>query len=202
MRSKTWNKEHADDPYVQRAHKEGWRSRAVYKLEELDQKYNLIQPGMSIIDLGAAPGGWSQYVAKRVGGKGKVIAIDVLDMESINSVNFIQGDFTEQEIYESLREIVGQNPIDLVLSDMAPNISGISSVDQPRAMYLAELAADFALEVLSKDGGLLVKLFQGAGFDDYVKMLRSKFTKVLIRKPEASRARSRETYALATHIKL
>ena len=202
MRSKTWNKEHADDPYVQRAHKEGWRSRAVYKLEELDQKYNLIQPGMSIIDLGAAPGGWSQYVAKRVGGKGKVIAIDVLDMESINSVNFIQGDFTEQEIYESLREIVGQNPIDLVLSDMAPNISGISSVDQPRAMYLAELAADFALEVLPADGGLLVKLFQGTGFDDYVKMLRSKFTKVLIRKPEASRARSRETYALATHIKL
>ena len=202
MRSKTWNKEHADDPYVQRAHKEGWRSRAVYKLEELDKKYNLIQSEMSIVDLGAAPGGWSQYAAKKVGGNGKVIAIDVLDMDSINNVHFLMGDFTEQEIYESLREIVGQNPIDLVLSDMAPNISGISSVDQPRAMYLAELAADFALEVLAPDGGLLVKLFQGAGFDDYVKILRSKFSKVLIRKPEASRARSRETYALARHIKL
>ncbi|MEM7400945.1 MAG: 23S rRNA (uridine(2552)-2'-O)-methyltransferase RlmE [Pseudomonadota bacterium] len=202
MRSKTWNKEHADDRFVQRAHKEGWRSRAVYKLEELDKKYNLIQSGMSVVDLGAAPGGWSQYAVKKVGGNGKVIAIDVLDMESINNVHFLQGDITEQEIYESLREIVGHNPVDLVLSDMAPNISGISSVDQPKAMYLAELAADFALEVLSPDGGLLVKLFQGAGFDDYVKMLRSKFSKVLIRKPEASRSRSRETYALATHIKL
>ena len=202
MRSKTWNKEHAEDPYVKRAHKEGWRSRAVYKLEELDKKYNLIQSGMNIVDLGAAPGGWSQYAINKVGKSGKMIAIDVLDMDSISHVRFLKGDFTEQEIYESLREIVGQTTIDLVLSDMAPNISGISSVDQPKAMYLAELAADFALEVLSADGGLLVKLFQGSGFDDYVKMLRSKFSKVLIRKPEASRARSRETYALATHIKL
>ncbi len=202
MRSKTWNKEHADDPYVQRAHKEGWRSRAVYKLQELDEKYNLIQPGMNIVDLGAAPGGWSQYVAKKVSKAGKVVAIDVLDMDAISNVHFIKGDFTEQEIYESLREIVGQKPIDLVLSDMAPNISGISSVDQPKAMYLAELAAELSVEVLASDGGLLVKLFQGAGFDDYVKMLRSKFSKVLIRKPEASRSRSREMYALATHIKL
>ena len=202
MRSKTWNKEHEDDHYVQRAHKEGWRSRAVYKLEEIDKKYNLIQQGMNIVDLGAAPGGWSQYVAKKVGKSGKLIAIDILDMEPINNVHFLHGDFTEQEIYESLREIVGQNPINLVLSDMAPNISGISSVDQPKAMYLAELAAEFALEVLAEDGGLLVKLFQGSGFDDYVKMLRSKFSKVLIRKPEASRSRSREMYALATGIKL
>jgi len=202
MRSKTWNKEHAEDHYVQRAHKEGWRSRAVYKLEELDNKYNLIQPGMNIVDLGAAPGGWSQYIARKVGKNGHIIAIDVLDMDAVNNVNFLKGDFTEQEIYESLRELVGKNPIDLVLSDMAPNISGISSVDQPKAMYLAELAADFALEVLAPDGGLIVKLFQGAGFDDYVKMLRQKFTKVLIRKPNASRPRSRETYALATHIKL
>jgi len=178
MRSKTWNKEHEEDHYVQRAHKEGWRSRAVYKLEEIDKKYNLIQPGMNIVDLGAAPGGWSQYVAKKVGNSGKLIAIDILDM------------------------IVGQSPVNLVLSDMAPNISGISSVDQPKAMYLAELAAEFALEVLAQDGGLLVKLFQGSGFDDYVKMLRSKFCKVLIRKPEASRSRSREMYALATGIKL
>ncbi len=202
MRSKTWNKEHADDPYVQRAHKEGWRSRAVYKLEELDKKYNLIQQGMNIVDLGAAPGGWSQYVAKKVGKTGKLIAIDVLDMDSINNVHFLKGDFTERDIYESLRKLVGQKPIDLVLSDMAPNISGINSVDQPKAMYLAELAAEFSVEVLAADGGLIVKLFQGAGFDDYVKMLRAKFSKVLIRKPEASRPRSREMYALATHIKL
>jgi 23S rRNA (uridine2552-2'-O)-methyltransferase len=131
-----------------------------------------------------------------------MIAIDVLDMDSINNVNFIKGDFTEQDIYESLRELVGQNPIDLVLSDMAPNISGINSVDQPKSIYLAELAAEFSFEVLAPDGSLVVKLFQGAGFDDYVKMLRSKFSKVLIRKPEASRSRSREMYALATHIKL
>ena len=202
MRSKTWNQEHADDPFVQRAHKEGWRSRAVYKLEELDKKYNLVQQGMNIVDLGAAPGGWSQYVAKKVGKTGNIIAIDVLDMDAINNVHFLKGDFTEEEIYESLRELVGQKPIDLVLSDMAPNISGISSVDQPKAMYLAELAVEFGIEVLAPDGGLIVKLFQGTGFDDYVKMLRSKFSKVLIRKPEASRSRSREMYALATHIKI
>ncbi len=202
MKSKAWLKEHNDDEYVKRAIKEGWRSRAVYKLEEIDKKYNLIRQGMNIVDLGAAPGGWSQYVAKKVSKTGKLIAIDVLDMDSIDNVHFLKGDFTEQEIYESLRELVGQKAIDLVLSDMAPNISGINSVDQPKAMYLAELAAEFALEVLTPDGGLVVKLFQGSGFDDYVKMLRSKFSKVLIRKPEASRARSREMYALATHIKL
>jgi len=202
MRSKDWLKEHNDDPYVKRAIKEGWRSRAVYKLQELDDKYNLIRQGMSIVDLGSAPGGWSQYVARKVGKNGKTIAIDVLDMDAINNVHFLKGDFTEQEIYESLKEIVDQKPIDLVLSDMAPNISGIASVDQPKAIYLAELAADFSIEVLAPDGGLIVKLFQGAGFDDYVKMLRSKFCKVLIRKPEASRPRSREMYALATQIKL
>ncbi len=202
MKSKAWLKEHNDDPFVKRAIKEGWRSRAVYKLEEIDKKYNLIRQGMNIVDLGAAPGGWSQYVAKKVGKTGKMIAIDVLDMDAINNVHFLKGDFTEQKIYESLRELVGQNPIDLVLSDMAPNISGINSVDQPKAMYLAELAAEFSVEVLAPDGGLIVKLFQGAGFDDYVKLLRSKFSKVLIRKPDASRSRSREVYAMATHIKL
>ena len=202
MQSKAWLKEHNDDPFVKRAIKEGWRSRAVYKLQELDEKYKLLQPGMNIVDLGAAPGGWSQYAARKVGKAGNLIAIDVLDMDAIKNVHFLKGDFTEQEIYESLKEIVGQKPIDLVLSDMAPNISGISSVDQPKAMYLAELAAEFSLEVLTSDGGLIVKLFQGAGFDDYVKMLRSKFSKVLIRKPDASRTRSREVYALATQIKL
>lgn len=202
MQSKTWLKEHNDDPFVKRAIKEGWRSRAVYKLEELDSKYNLIKQGMSIVDLGAAPGGWSQYVAKKMGKTGRIIAIDVLDMDAINNVHLLKGDFTEQEIYEYLRELVSQKPIDLVLSDMAPNISGISSVDQPKAMYLAELAAEFSVEVLAPRGGLIVKLFQGVGFDDYVKMLRSKFSKVLIRKPDASRTRSREMYALASQIKI
>lgn len=202
MQSKTWLKEHADDPYVKRANREGWRSRAVFKLQELDEKYGLLKQGMTVLDLGAAPGGWSQYAAKRIGTQGKVIAIDVLDMDAIPNVSFIQGDFTEDEIYESLSKLVGQKPIDLVLCDMAPNISGIGSVDQPKAMYLAELAADFGTEVLDLNGSLLVKLFHGVGFDDYVKMLRTKFCKVLIRKPEASRSRSREVYALATKIKL
>ncbi len=202
MRSKTWNKEHAKDPYVQRAHQEGWRSRAVFKLQELDEKYNLIQKGMTIVDLGAAPGSWSQYAAKRIGNQGKVIAMDVLDMQAIPNVSFIQGDFTQDETYASLRKLIGQKSVDLVLCDMAPNISGIDSVDQPKAIYLAELAADFSIEVLNSNGSLLVKLFHGVGFEGYVKMLRNKFCKVLIRKPGASRSRSREVYALATKIKI
>ena len=202
MRSKTWNKEHADDQFVQRAHKEGWRSRAVYKLQELDKKYQLLHAGMNIVDLGAAPGGWSQYASKQLGKQGDIIAIDVLDMDAIDNVHFIKGDFTEDIIYESICALTGKQKIDLVLSDMAPNISGITSVDQPKAMYLAELAADFSFLALKPNGSLLVKLFQGAGFDDYVKMLRKKFRKVLIRKPEASRPRSREVYALAREFKL
>ncbi|MGI9227636.1 MAG: 23S rRNA (uridine(2552)-2'-O)-methyltransferase RlmE [Gammaproteobacteria bacterium] len=202
MRSKSWIKEHLDDPFVKRANREGWRSRAVFKLQELDEKYDLIQPGMTIVDLGAAPGGWSQYAAKKVGHEGKIIAIDLLEMDAIENVSFLQGDFTDLQIVESLRYLIGQNKIDLVLCDMAPNITGMSSVDQPSAMYLAELAADFSRETLVPEGSLLVKLFHGVGFDDYVKMLRSYFGKVLIRKPEASRSRSREVYALATHFKL
>ena len=202
MRSKTWIKEHVDDPFVKRAKREGWRSRAVFKLQELDEKYQLLRNGMLVVDLGAAPGGWSQYVAKHVGVQGRVIAIDILDIDAIANVSFLEGDFTEPEIYGSLCDLVGQSKIDLVLSDMAPNISGIDSVDQPQAIYLAELAIDFSLNMLAADGSLLVKLFHGAGFDDYVKMLRSRFCKVLIRKPEASRSRSREVYALATKIKL
>ncbi len=202
MRSKVWLKEHADDAYVKLAKKEGWRSRAVYKLQELDTKYQLLHAGMNVVDLGAAPGGWSQYASKKLGKQGKVIAIDVLDMDAINNVHFIKGDFTEDTIYESLCVLINEQKLDLVLSDMAPNISGINSVDQPKAMYLAELAADFSFLALKPDGSLLVKLFQGAGFDDYVKMLRGKFRKVLIRKPEASRPRSREVYALAREIKL
>ena len=202
MRSKTWIKEHIDDPYVKRASREGWRSRAVFKLQELDEKYQLFKKGMTVVDLGAAPGGWSQYAAKQIGVHGKVIAVDVLDMEAIPNVTFLKGDFTEEHTYESLKEIIGLRSVDLVLSDMAPNISGIDSVDQPKAMYLAEIVADFANQVLDLNGSLLVKVFHGGGFDDYVKMLRDKYHKVLIRKPEASRARSREVYALATKIKL
>ena len=202
MRSKSWIKEHIDDPFVKRANREGWRSRAVFKLQELDEKYDLIQPGMTIVDLGAAPGGWSQYAAKKVGHEGKIIAIDLLEMDAIENVSFLQGDFTDLRIIESLRILIGPSKIDLVLCDMAPNITGMSSVDQPSAMYLAELAAEFSRETLAPEGSLLVKLFHGVGFDDYVKMLRSYFGKVLIRKPEASRSRSREVYALATHFKL
>jgi len=201
MRSKTWIKEHLDDPFAKRANREGWRSRAVYKLQELDEKYHLLHAGMTVVDLGAAPGGWSQYVAKS-NVQGKNIAIDILDMDSIVNVDFLKGDFTKPELNESLNEWVGQKKIDLVLSDMAPNISGISSIDQPRVIYLAGLAADFSLKVLASEGCLVVKLFHGTGFDDYVKMLRNRFCKVLIRKPEASRSRSREVYALATKIKL
>ncbi len=202
MRSKTWIKEHIDDPFVRRANREGWRSRAVFKLQELDEKYHLLQTGMIVVDLGSAPGGWSQYVAKRIGDQGKIIAMDVLDMDAIANVSFLKGDFTKPQIVESLRDLVGQSKVDLVLCDMAPNISGINSVDQPKAMYLAELAVDFSFEVLGPDGSLLVKLFHGAGFDDYVKMLRNRFCKVLIRKPKASRSRNREVYALVTKIKL
>ena len=202
MRSKAWLSEHEKDPYVQRAHKEGWRSRAVYKLKELDEKYNLLREGMTVVDLGAAPGGWSQYAAQKIGRQGKIIAIDMLEMDKIHHVDFIRGDFTETQCFESLRQLLGQNQVDLVLSDMAPNISGIGSVDQPRAVYLAELAADFYFQTAQPNGSLVVKLFHGIGFDDYVKMLREKFAKVLIRKPEASRPRSREVYALATEYKL
>lgn len=202
MHSKNWIREHIEDPFVKRATREGWRSRAVYKLQELDGKYGLIKPGMTIVDLGAAPGSWSQYAAKKVGKKGKVIAIDVLDMDTIDNVFYLQGDFSNDQIYKSLMDLIGQKKVDLVLCDMAPNITGISSVDQPGAMYLAELAADFAKETLVPKGSLIVKLFHGSGFDDYVKMLRKSFYKVLIRKPEASRPRSREVYALATQYKV
>jgi len=202
MQSKSWIKEHLDDPFVKRANREGWRSRAVFKLKELDEKYDLIQPGMTIVDLGSAPGGWSQYAAKKVGHQGKIIAIDLLEMDAIQNVSFLQGDFSDTQIVESLRDLIGPSKIDLVFCDMAPNITGMNSIDQPSVMYLAELAADFSRETLAPEGSLLVKLFHGAGFDDYVKMLRSYFGNVLIRKPKASRSRSREVYALATHFKL
>jgi 23S rRNA (uridine2552-2'-O)-methyltransferase len=196
--SERWLKEHVADAYVQRAHKQGARSRAFFKLEELDAAEHLIRPGMVIVDLGAAPGGWSQYAAKVLKGKGFIIAIDLLPMDPIVGVEFIQGDFREPEALHSLQDILAGRPVDLVMSDMAPNMSGIDAVDQPRALYLAELSLEFSREVLKPGGVLLAKMFQGAGFDEYLRVARKEFTKVRMKKPPASRARSSEMYLLAT----
>jgi 23S rRNA (uridine2552-2'-O)-methyltransferase len=196
--SHRWLREHFDDPYVKRAHAEGLRSRAAYKLEELIERDRLLKPGMAVVDLGAAPGGWSQLVRQRLGGQGTVVALDILDMPAISGVHFIRGDFREAAVLAELEHVVGTTEVDLVLSDMAPNMSGVASVDQARAMELAELARDFAQAHLKRGGAFLVKLFQGAGFDAYVKDLRSRYGKVTMRKPKASRARSPEVYALAT----
>lgn len=200
--SKAWLKEHFDDEYVQRSQQDGYRSRAIYKLIEMDDKDHLIKPGMTVIDLGAAPGGWSQYAAGKVGNDGQVIALDILPMEELPGVRFIEGDFREDDVLEELLECIGKDKADLVFSDMAPNISGMGAVDMPRAYYLAELALDLADQVLRPGGGLLVKLFQGDGFDPYLKSLKERFSRVVIRKPKASRARSREVYALATGYEL
>lgn len=195
--SKRWLKEHFSDAYVKRAQQEGYRSRAVFKLSEIQEKDHLIKPGMTIVDLGAAPGGWSQIVKEIVGDKGKVIALDILPMEAVPGVEFIQGDFTDTSVFELLLTHVDKGEVDLVISDMAPNISGMKAVDQPRAMYLSELALEFALEVLKPGGDFLVKVFQGEGFDTYLKTLRQQFKRVAVRKPKASRARSNEVYLLA-----
>jgi 23S rRNA (uridine2552-2'-O)-methyltransferase len=195
--SKGWLKEHFDDQYVQRAWQDGYRSRASYKLLALDDKDRLFRPGMTVIDLGAAPGGWSQVAAERVGPEGVVIASDLLEMDALAGVDFIQGDFTEEEVLEALLAVLGSRPVDLVMSDMAPNMSGMAAIDQPQAMYLVELALDLAGQTLRPGGTFLAKVFQGEGFDDYLKALRERFTRVVTRKPEASRARSREVYLLA-----
>jgi len=197
--SQRWLKSHFDDEYVKRAQREGYRSRAVYKLEEIQQKDRLIRPGMTLIDLGAAPGGWSQYAARLLAGKGRIIALDILPMEPLDGVEFLQGDFTEDEPIDLLMETLGGERVDLVMSDMAPNISGMGAVDQPRSMYLAELAVDFAGNVLRKSGDLLFKAFQGEGFDDLIRTLRAQYRLVRIRKPRASRPKSREVYVLARH---
>lgn len=196
-RSKTsagWLKEHVDDIYVQKAQQDGYRTRASYKLIELDEKDALLHPGMTVVDLGSAPGGWSQVVAQRVGTKGMVLASDILPMDAIPDVTFIQGDFTTDEVFESLMSELNNRPVDLVISDMAPNMSGMSSIDQPGAMYLVELALDMARQVLKPNGHFVAKVFQGEGFDEYLAELRQAFKKVVIRKPKASRARSREVY--------
>lgn len=201
MRVSRWYDRHVGDPYVQRAQREGYRSRAAYKLLEIDERERLIKPGMRILDLGSAPGGWSQVCAARVGPTGQVLAVDLLPMDPIDGVDFVQGDFTEDSVLDELLARAGDG-LDLVISDMAPNITGVKSVDLPRAMYLAELAMDCAGRVLKPGGGFLTKLFHGEGFDDYVKLTRSKFGRVKVRKPAASRPKSRETYLLARDIRL
>lgn len=196
--SKRWLKEHFDDPFVQASKAEGYRSRAVYKLKEIQEKYRLIKPAMTVVDLGAAPGGWSQLIADWVGAKGQVIALDILPIDPIVGVEIIQGDFTEQAVFDKIFTTTKNKTINVVVSDIAPNISGIKSSDQARSMYLAELALDFAKQVLHKNGIFLIKLFQGEGFDNYIRALRQEFAKVVMVKPTASRDRSREIYALAT----
>jgi len=195
--SHQWLKKHFDDEYVKRAQREGWRSRAVFKLEEIDKKYRLLRPGMTVVDLGAAPGGWSQYAAKVLAGKGRIVALDILEMDDLTGVEFIQGDFTEDEALDLLMNNLGESGVDLVLSDMAPNISGMRAVDQPRSIYQVELAVDFAAKVLVENGDLLFKAFHGEGFEEIVRTVRGDYRKVLIRKPRASRPGSREVYVLA-----
>jgi 23S rRNA (uridine2552-2'-O)-methyltransferase len=196
--SSRWLKEHFDDAYVKRAQAEGWRSRAAFKLEELIERDRLLRPGMRVVDLGAAPGGWSQLVQRQLGDTGRVFALDILPMQGIGGVDFIEGDFREAKVLAELEKRLDGHPVDLVLSDMAPNMSGVAVSDQMRAMDLAELALDFCRHWLKPGGAFLIKLFQGAGFDDYLRDLRGSFDRVTMRKPKASRARSREVYALAT----
>lgn len=195
--SKRWLQEHFDDVYVKKAQAEGFRSRAVYKLKEVDEKEKLLRPGMTVVDLGAAPGGWTQYVSQQLKGTGKIIALDILPMDALPDVHFIQGDFREDVVFDELIKITPERGVDLVLSDMAPNMSGSAEIDIPRAMYLVELAFDFAARMLKPDGSMLIKVFHGAGFDELVKQVKSAFGKVTIRKPLASRSRSKETYLLA-----
>jgi len=196
--SSRWLREHFDDVYVKKAQAEGLRSRAVFKLEELLERDRLLKPGMRVVDLGAAPGGWSQLVRQRLGEDGTVVALDILPMQGIAGVDFLQGDFREESVLHELETRLDGRKVDLVLSDMAPNMSGVALADQIRAMDLAELALDFSRQWLRPGGAFLIKLFQGAGFDQYLRSLRADFTRVTMRKPKASRARSREVYALAT----
>lgn len=200
--SNRWMLEHFDDHYVKLAQKRGLRSRAAFKLEELQRKDQLIRPCMTVVDLGAAPGGWSQVAVKLVGDRGKVIACDILPMDPIVGVDFLQGDFREEKVLEALLTRVGADKVDVVLSDMAPNMSGSDGVDQPRAMYLVELALDMCHQVLAPNGSFAVKVFQGEGFDEYMKAVKEAFKVVKTRKPDSSRARSREVYLVATGYKL
>ncbi len=194
--SKAWMQEHLNDEFVKRAQKEGYRARAAYKLIEIDDKDKLIKPGMTIVDLGSTPGSWSQVAVQRLKGQGKVIALDILDMTGIAGVTFIQGDFREEAVLLQLQAAINNKPVDLVIADMAPNISGVKDVDQAGAAYLTELALEFSKDWLKPNGNFLVKVFIGAGFDDLVKTMRGQFDKVVTRKPKASRDRSSEVYLL------
>jgi 23S rRNA (uridine2552-2'-O)-methyltransferase len=200
--SDRWLKEHFSDPFVQRAQSEGWRSRAVFKLEEIDKRERLLKPGQVCLDLGAAPGAWSQYARARVGAKGRVVASDILPMPELAGVEFVQGDFREAAVFDSLRGMLPEAGVDVVLSDMAPNLSGMDVIDQPRSMYLAELALDMAGRVLKPGGAALIKVFQGAGFEELLKEARLKFNRVKLTKPLASRSRSPEIYLLAMQFRL
>lgn len=196
--STRWLKEHFDDEYVKLSQKEGYRSRAIYKLKEIQEKDRLIGHGMTVVDLGAAPGGWSQYATELVGKNGRVIASDILPIDPLPFVDFLQGDFTEDSILDQLLELIGNDKADVVISDMAPNLSGNDAIDQPGSVYLCELALDMAQRVLAPNGAMVVKLFQGVGSDQYVEEVKRCFRQVKIRKPKASRARSREVYVVAT----
>jgi len=199
--SRRWMHEHLSDEFVKKAKKEGYRSRAVYKLLEIIEKNKIIQNGDIVLDLGAAPGGWSQVAVKFVGSSGKVIASDILPIDEINGVDFLQGDFTQQSVYDNLLKMTDGSKVNVVLSDMAPNMSGQLSVDQPKSMYLADLAIDMATKTLEINGSFVVKVFQGDGFDDYLQNARKTFKKVSVIKPKASRPRSKEVYLLATQLK-
>lgn len=199
--SKRWLDEHVNDPFVKKAQVDGYRSRASYKLLEMIEKDRLIQRGMLVLDLGSAPGGWSQVVAPLVEPKGRVIASDILPMDTIADVDFVQGDFTEQQVFDQILDKLGGAQADLVMSDMAPNISGVDAADQASSIYLVELALDMARQVLKPGGAFVTKVFHGEGYDDYVKDVRTSFDKVVVRKPEASRARSREVYLVGRGFK-
>jgi len=197
-----WLREHFADPFVQRAQSEGWRSRAVFKLEEIDRREKLLKPGQVCLDLGAAPGAWSQYAARRVGRKGRVVASDLLPMAELSGVDFVQGDFREEPVFAQLLSLFPDRQVDVVLSDMAPNLSGVDAIDQPRSLYLAELALDMAERVLKPDGAALIKVFQGSGFQELVQGARRRYGRVKLVKPQASRSRSPEIYLLATQFRL
>jgi 23S rRNA (uridine2552-2'-O)-methyltransferase len=200
--SDRWLKEHFADPFVQRAKSEGWRSRAVFKLEEIDRRERVLHPGQVCLDLGAAPGAWSQYARRRVGRKGRVIATDLLPMPELAGVEFLQGDFREPAVYEALTALLPGRQVDVLLSDMAPNLSGVDVIDQPRSMHLAELALDMSAAVLKEGGTALIKVFQGAGFTELVQSARGRFRRVKLVKPDASRSRSPEMYLLAMQFRL
>lgn len=200
--SQRWLKEHFDDKFVQKAQKQGLRSRAGFKIEEIQQKDGLIKPSMTVVDLGAAPGGWSQYVAKVVGDDGLVIACDILPMDPLAGVSFLQGDFREENVLNELLNKIGGKNVDVVMSDMAPNMSGNDAIDQAKSMYLGELALDMCHQVLKKNGSFVIKVFMGEGFEPFMKELQKAFKTVKTRKPESSRARSREVYLVATGYKL